>query len=155
MSSHFTVVYDACDIYLTPLCECKMALLSMRRRSSIDAAFHVIAQEEQRRKIDMKSPLTAENLFSEMKRMPTKERVNIFSPVTNNAFRDNDYAHDQVFGHLRSEPFSAADAAQYLEVSVPTLRRLVQSGKLVPSHVVGRNQMFSTQTLRAFKRTRG
>jgi len=61
--------------------------------------------------------------------------------------------------HLRSErpskAFSAWEAAEYLEVSVPTLRRYVQSGKLVPSHVVGRNQMFSTQTLRAFKRTRG
>jgi excisionase family DNA binding protein len=56
--------------------------------------------------------------------------------------------------HLQQEPFSAWEAAEYLEVSVPTLRRYVQSGKLVPSHVVGRNQMFSAQTLRAFKRTR-
>jgi excisionase family DNA binding protein len=46
-------------------------------------------------------------------------------------------------------------AAEYLEVSVPTLRRYVQSGKLVPSHEVGRNQMFSASTLRAFKRSRG
>ena len=62
---------------------------------------------------------------------------------------------DQVFGETHQEPFSAWEAAEYLEVSVPTLRRYVQSGKLVPSHVVGRNQMFSAQTLRAFKRSRG
>ena len=77
-----------------------------------------------------------------------------FPPVTGNAFRDDDFSHEQVFGHLQQEPFSAWEAAEYLEVSVPTLRRYVQSGKLVPSHVVGRNQMFAAQTLRAFKRTR-
>ena len=71
---------------------------------------------------------------------------------TSNAFREDDYTHEQVFGHLQQEPFSTSEAAEYLEVSMPTLRRYVQSGKLVPSHTVGRNQMFSTQALRAFKR---
>ena len=75
--------------------------------------------------------------------------------LTSNAFREDDFTHEQVFGPLQQEPFSAAEAAEYLEVSVPTLRPYVQSGKLVPSHLVGRNQMFSTQTLRAFKRSRG
>lgn len=102
----------------------------------------------------MNQPLTAEDLFSEMKRMPAMERVRFFSLLTGNAFRDDDFTHEQVFGHLQQEPFSAAEAAEYLEISLPTLRRYVQSGKLMPSHVVGRNQMFSAQTLRAFKRTR-
>ena len=65
-----------------------------------------------------------------------------------------DFSHDQVFGHLQREPFSAAEAAEYLEISIPTLRRHVQSGKLVPSNVVGRNQMFSAQVLRTFKRSK-
>ena len=65
---------------------------------------------------------------------------------------DDDWSHDQVFGHLKHDAFSAAEAAEYLEVSVPTLRRHVQSGRLKPSAVVGRNQMFSTADLRAFKR---
>ena len=102
----------------------------------------------------MNQTLTAEDLFSEMKRMPEVERTRFFSLLTGNAFHDDDFSHEQVFGHLQQEPFSAGEAAEYLEVSVPTLRRYVQSGKLVPSHVVGRNQMFSAQTLRAFKRTR-
>ena len=76
----------------------------------------------------LKRSLTAEDLFSD------------------------DFTHEQVFGHLKQEPFSAAEAAEYLEISIPTLRRYVQAGKLVPSHVVGRNQMFSTETLRTFKR---
>jgi excisionase family DNA binding protein len=102
----------------------------------------------------MNQSLTAEDLFFEMKRMPAVERTRFFSLLTGNAFRDDDFSHEQVFGHLQQEPFSAWEAAEYLEVSVPTLRRYVQAGKLVPSHVVGRNQMFSAQTLRAFKRTR-
>jgi excisionase family DNA binding protein len=102
----------------------------------------------------MNQPLTAEDLFAEMKRMPAMERIRFFSLLTGNAFRDDDFTHEQVFGPLQQESFSAAEAAEYLEISVPTLRRYVQSGKLVPSHVVGRNQMFSTQTLRSFKRAR-
>lgn len=102
----------------------------------------------------MSHALTAEDLFSEMKRMPAMERIRFFSLLTSNAFREDDFTHEQVFGHLQQEPFSAGEAAEYLEVSVPTLRRYVQSGKLVPSHTVGRNQMFSAQTLRAFKRDR-
>jgi len=102
----------------------------------------------------MNQTLTAEDLFSEMRRMPAMERVRFFSLLTGNAFRDDDFTHEQVFGHLQQESFSAGEAAEYLEISVPTLRRYVQSGKLVPSRVVGRNQMFSAQTLRAFKRTK-
>ena len=85
----------------------------------------------------MNHALTAEDLYTEMKRMPTTERVRFFSLLASNAFREDDFTHDQVFGETHQEPFSAWEAAEYLEVSVPTLRRYVQSGKLVPSHVVG------------------
>jgi excisionase family DNA binding protein len=102
----------------------------------------------------MNHTLTAEDLFTEMRRMPAAERVRFFSLLTGNAFHDDDFTHEQVFGHLQQEAFSASEAAEYLEVSVPTLRRYVQSGKLVPSHTVGRNQMFAANALRAFKRTR-
>jgi len=103
----------------------------------------------------MSHTLTAEDLYAEMKRMSASERIRFFSMLASNAFREDDFTHEQVFGETHQEPFSAWEAAEYLEVSVPTLRRYVQSGKLVPSHVVGRNQIFSAQTLRAFKRSRG
>jgi excisionase family DNA binding protein len=103
----------------------------------------------------MNHALTAEDLFTEMRRMPEVERARFFSLLTGNAFREDDFTHEQVFGHLQQEPFSASEAAEYLEVSVPTLRRYVQSGKLVPGHTVGRNQMFAANSLRAFKRNRG
>ena len=102
----------------------------------------------------MNHALTAQDLFSEMRRMPATERAKFFLLLSTNAFRDDDFSHEQVFGHLAREPLSAADAAEYLEISLPTLRRYVQAGKLIPSHVVGRNQMFSANELRAYKRTR-
>jgi excisionase family DNA binding protein len=102
----------------------------------------------------MNHALTAQDLFSEMKRMPSTERVKFFSLLSTNAFSDDDFSHEQVFGHLEREPLSACEAAEYLEVSLPTLRRHVQAGKLRPSHTVGRNQLFSGSDLRAYKRTR-
>ena len=59
--------------------------------------------------------------------------------------------HELVFGHLKNTRFSEEQAAEYLEVSLPTLRRYVQSGRLKPSHVVGRSQLFSTADLRRLK----
>ena len=47
--------------------------------------------------------LTAEDLFSELKRMPAVERTRFFSLLTGNAFRDDDFSHEQVFGHLQQE----------------------------------------------------
>ena len=102
----------------------------------------------------MNHALTAQDLFTEMKRMPATERVKFFSLLSTNAFRDDDFSHAQVFGHLEREPLSAREAAEYLEVSLPTLRRHVQADKLRPSQTVGRNQLFSASDLRAFKRTR-
>jgi excisionase family DNA binding protein len=97
--------------------------------------------------------LTAEDVFLQIKEMPEKERVKLFTLIVNNAFRDQDnYTHEQVFGHLKTELFSAEDAANYLEVSLPTLRRLVQSQKLKPKQVIGRSQLFSTSDLKQFKK---
>ena len=67
--------------------------------------------------------LKAEDLFFEMKRMPAVERPRFFSLLTGNAFRDDDFSHEQVFGHLQREPFSAWGAAEDLEVPVATLLR--------------------------------
>ena len=102
----------------------------------------------------MNHALTAQDLFSEMRRMPATERAKFFLLLSTNAFRDDDFSHEQVFGHLAREPLSAAEAAEYLEISLPTLRRCVQAGKLIPSHVVGRNQMFAANDLRAYIRNR-
>jgi excisionase family DNA binding protein len=61
------------------------------------------------------------------------------------------FSHSQIFDHLKNSLFSADEAAQYLEVSMPTFRRYVQAGKLKPTQNVGRNQLFSSGDLRRLK----
>jgi excisionase family DNA binding protein len=100
----------------------------------------------------MSNELTAENVFLQIKEMPQKERVKLFTLVVNNAFRDQEnFSHDEIFGHLRTELFSAEEAATYLEISLPTLRRLVQSKRLQPKQVVGRSQLFTVHDLKFLK----
>ena len=69
----------------------------------------------------MNHALTAQDLFSEMRRMPATERAKFFLLLSTNAFRDDDFSHEQVFGHLAREPLSAAEAAEYLEISLPKI----------------------------------
>jgi excisionase family DNA binding protein len=99
----------------------------------------------------MNHSLTAEALYAQVGQMTAKERIKFFSLIAINAFKEADYSHEQVFGGLKNEAFSAEEAAEYLEVSLPTLRRYVQSGKLKPSAVIGRSQLFSSTDLRLLK----
>jgi len=97
--------------------------------------------------------LTAEDLFAEMKTMPVTERSRFFAMLGEVLFPDDDFSHEQLFGHLAEAEFTASEAAEYLEVSMPTFRRYVQSGRLEPSHRVGRSQMFATRALKVFKQS--
>jgi excisionase family DNA binding protein len=100
----------------------------------------------------MAHAMTAEDLFQDLKQMPTTERQKFFVILSANAFRGDDMSHEQLFGHLKGEDFTAQEAAEYLEVSMSTFRRLVSSGKVNPSSMVGRNQMFAVADLKAFKK---
>lgn len=100
----------------------------------------------------MAHTMTAEELFQDLKQMPTAERQKFFVILSTNAFRGDDMSHEELFGHLASDEFTAQDAAEYLEVSMSTFRRIVASGKLSPSSSVGRNQMFSAPELKTFKK---
>ena len=84
--------------------------------------------------------------------MSSIERERFFSLIASKAFESDSYSYDDVFGSLENETFTTSEAAEYLEVSIPTFRRYVQAGRISPSQTVGRSQLFSTQTLRAFKR---
>lgn len=100
----------------------------------------------------MAHAMTAEDLFQDLKQMPTSERQKFFVILSTNAFRGDDMSHEELFGHLAGDNFTAQDSAEYLEVSMSTFRRFVASGKLTPSSTVGRNQMFSVADLKAFKK---
>jgi excisionase family DNA binding protein len=65
------------------------------------------------------------------------------------------HSHKEVFGHLRNDTFSAEEAAEYLEISIPTFRRYVQSGKIQPKEIIGRSQLFATIDLRKLKQKLG
>lgn len=95
--------------------------------------------------------MTAEDLFAHIQKMPAKERIKFFSLIAINAFQEADYTHEQVFGHLRNATFSAEEAAEFLEVSLPTLRRYVQAGRLKPVSTIGRSQLFASSDLKLLK----
>ena len=96
---------------------------------------------------------TAEELYAAMKDMPSNERVRFFTMLGQNAFEKENFTHEDVFGDVANAEFTTGEAAEYLEISVSTFRRYVQSGKIVPVHVVGRNQFFATNELKSFKRS--
>ena len=73
--------------------------------------------------------MRAEEVFSQVQHMPESERVKFFSLVARSAFQSDNFSHQDVFGHLETELFSAQDAAEYIEISMPTFRRYVQSKK--------------------------
>lgn len=100
----------------------------------------------------MAHAMTAEGLFQDLKKMPTVEREKFFVILSTNAFRGDDMSHEELFGHLASDNFTAQEAAEYLEVSMSTFRRFVLGGRLAPSLTVGRNQLFSVSDLKAFKK---
>ena len=61
-------------------------------------------------------------------------------------------SYEQLFGQLARDTFTAAEATEYLEVSLSTFRRFVASTKLIPATTVGRSQMFAVPELKAFKK---
>jgi excisionase family DNA binding protein len=100
----------------------------------------------------MAHTMTAEDLYQDLKKMPTTERQKFFAILSTNAFRSDDMSHEQLFGHLASDNFTAQEAAEYLEVSMSTFRRFVASNKLKASLTVGRNKMFAVADLKVFKK---
>lgn len=61
------------------------------------------------------------------------------------------FFHKEVFGYLKAARFSAQEAADYLEISMPTFRSYVQSQKIKPVEIVGRSQLYDSGDLRKFK----
>jgi excisionase family DNA binding protein len=96
---------------------------------------------------------TAEELYSAMKDMPSSERMRFFTLLGQKAFEKESFTHEDVFVAVSNAEFTVSEAAEYLEVSVPTFRRYVQSKKITPVHIVGRNQFFATTDLKSFKRS--
>lgn len=100
----------------------------------------------------MSQATTAQELFEDLQALPATERGKFFLLLESQAFRDDHFTHEEVFGHLADELFTVREAAEYLEMSVPNFRRYVRRGQIAPAQTVGRNQMFATRPLKALKR---
>lgn len=98
--------------------------------------------------------LTAESVFQDLKKLPSSEQMRFFAILGRQAVQStqDNFSHEEVFGHLAVEEFTSAEAADYLEVSMSTFRRYVRDGRLAASSEMGRNQLFATKDLKAFKR---
>ena len=102
----------------------------------------------------MSNAMTASQLLEDLQSLPETERSRFFLLLASRAFGGDDLSYEQVFGHLAGELFTASEAAEYLEISLPTFRRYVQRGAIAPVQLLGRNQMYATGDLKALKRTR-
>ena len=100
----------------------------------------------------MSHATTAEELFEDLQALPATERGKFFLLLESQAFRDDNFTHEQVFGHLATTAFTVQEAAEYLEMSVPNFRRYVRRGQITPVQTIGRNQLFATRSLKVLKR---
>ena len=64
------------------------------------------------------------------------------------------HSYDEAFDGLDNEHISIAEAAEYLAVSVTTLRRHIKAGNLVTDKRVGRNRMLRIGQIKAFDAAR-
>lgn len=100
------------------------------------------------------SPVTAEVVFKNFRQLSSSERAKFFALLAEPSARTENFSHDEVFGHLAADEFTSNEAAEYLQVSMSTFRRYVSDGKIKASGEMGRNQLFATKDLKAFKRSR-
>jgi excisionase family DNA binding protein len=98
---------------------------------------------------------TAESVFQDLKKLPSTEQMRFFAILGRQAVQSgaDNFSHEEVFGHLADAEFTSAEAADYLEVSISTFRRYVYDGKIKASSEMGRNLLFATKDLKAFKRS--
>ncbi len=99
------------------------------------------------------SQVTAEIVYKNFIQLGSNERAKFFALLAEPSVQAQNFSHEQVFGHLAADQFTAADAAEYLGVSISTFRRYVTHGKIRVSSEMGRNQLFATKDLKAFKRS--
>lgn len=99
------------------------------------------------------SQVTAEVVYKNFTQLASNERAKFFALLAESSLQGQNFSHEQVFGHLAGDEFTAAEAADYLEVSISTFRRYVAHGKLRVSNEMGRNQLFAVQDLKTFKKS--
>jgi excisionase family DNA binding protein len=96
---------------------------------------------------------TAEAVFKNFRKLPSSERAKFFGLLSEGVIKDENFSHEEVFGGLANDEFTAAEAAEYIGISMSTFRRYVSNQRLRASSEIGRSQLFATKDLKAFKRS--
>ena len=106
--------------------------------------------------------MTSEKLLNQFEHLNLKEKESflgrLMTLVARRAFAETaqpasrTYSHRQVFGDLDGALFTFAEACEYLERSVPQVRRYVADRAIVPARSIGKNQMFDLAELKSFKK---
>ncbi len=99
------------------------------------------------------SQVTAKVVYKYFTQLASGERAKFFALLAEPSVQAQNFSHEQVFGHLARDEFTAAQAAEYLHVSISIFRRHVAHGRIRASSEMGRNQLFATKDLKAFKRS--
>ena len=100
----------------------------------------------------MSYAMTAQELLEDLQTLPATERGKSFLLLESRAFQDDNFTHEQVFGHLATNVLTVQEAAEYLEMSVPNFRGTCGVERLRPFKRWGAIR-FATRQLKAFKRT--
>jgi excisionase family DNA binding protein len=95
---------------------------------------------------------TAESVYHQILEMPVAERERLFGLIARRGFEKDLYTFNEVFDDLKGSPFTVKEAAEYLEVSEITVRRLVKRGSLKVVGKIGRSLVFDIDELRVWKR---
>ena len=96
--------------------------------------------------------LTAEQVFSDLQKLPPVEQQQFFVLLAKAFTNEDNLSHQQVFGHLDGDLFTASEAADYLEISMATFRRYLKAGKLTAKSEVGASHLYALDDLRQFKK---
>lgn len=67
--------------------------------------------------------VTAEAAYRHCTRLDVADRVRFFRLLAEASAVGENYSHEQVFAHLANAELTALEAAEYLEISIATLRR--------------------------------
>ncbi|MYM68858.1 excisionase family DNA-binding protein [Pseudoduganella sp. FT55W] len=99
------------------------------------------------------SRITAEVVYKNFTQLSPGERAKFFALLAEPSLQVQNFSHEEVFGHLAGATFTAAEAAEYLGVSMSTFRRYVAHGRITAAKEMGRNQLFATADLKSFKKS--
>lgn len=93
---------------------------------------------------------TAQELFTTLQQLPFSERQHFFELLAGKIASDTEqenFSHEEVFGHLQNAQFTATQAAEYLDISIATFRRYVRDKKIVPVTEVGSTHLYALEDL--------